>query len=83
MTQTPQKPQTPNERRAKVVFLIEYAFMLLCILTLWPVILGWSGTIYEVLQYVALVGLVFIFVRRMRRFRAARSDMENDAGQSE
>ena len=82
MTQTPQTPQTPNEKRAKVVFLIEYAFMLLCILTLWPVILGWSGTIYEVLRYVALAGLVFIFVRRMRRFRATRADMENAAGQS-
>jgi large-conductance mechanosensitive channel len=78
MTQT---PPTPEERRAKAVRLVEDAFILLCILTLWPVILGWSGTIYEVLLYVALAGLVFIFIRRMRRFRASREELENNAAQ--
>ncbi len=82
MAETPQTPQTPEEKRAKVVRLIEDAFILLCILTLWPVILGWTGVIYEVLLYVALAGLVFIFVRRIRRFRASRLELENDSAQS-
>ena len=60
--------------------LIEAAFILLCILTLWPVILGWTGTLYEVLLYVALAGLIFIFVRRVRRFRTSRMELENDSG---
>lgn len=60
--------------------LVEDAFILLCILTLWPVILGWTGTLYEVLLYVALAGLLFIFVRRVGRFRASRVELENDSG---
>ena len=79
---TTEPQQTPEERRAKVVRLIEDAFILLCIVTLWPVILGWTGRIYEILLYVALAGLVFIFVRRMRRFRTSRVELENDDGQS-
>ena len=78
MTET---PQTPEEKRAKVARLIEDAFILLCILTLWPTILGWTGMVYEVLLFVALAGLVFIFVRRMRRFHASRLELENDSGQ--
>ena len=70
MTQT---PQTPEKGSGKSVRLIEDAFILLCILTLWPVILGWTGTLYEVLLYVALAGLLFIFVRRVRRFRCRTS----------
>ena len=79
MTET---PKTPEEKKAKVARLVEDAFILLCILTLWPVILGWSGVVYEVLLYVALAGLVFIFARRIRRFRASRLELENDAVQS-
>ena len=79
MTET---PQTPEEKKAKVARLVEDAFILLCILTLWPVILGWSGVVYEVLLYAALAGLVFIFARRIRRFRASRLELENDAVQS-
>jgi Flp pilus assembly protein TadB len=69
---------TPEEKKAKVARLIEDAFILVCILTLWPVILGWTGVIYEVAMYVALAGLVFIFIRRMMRFRAARLELEGD-----
>ena len=75
MTQT---PQTPEKGSGKSVRLIEDAFILLCILTLWPVILGWTGTLYEVLLYVALAGLIFIFVRRVRRFRKAREELHGD-----
>ena len=77
MTQT---PQTPEKGSGKSVRLIEDAFILLCILTLWPVILGWTGTLYEVLLYVALAGLIFIFVRRVRRFRTSRMELENASG---
>jgi Flp pilus assembly protein TadB len=75
-----ENPQTPEEKRAKVVRLIEDAFILLCIVTLWPVILDWTGVVYDVLLYVALAGLVFIFARRIRRFRASRLELENDDG---
>ena len=75
MTET---PQTPEEKRAKVARLIEDAFILLCILTLWPVILGWNHLIYEILLYVALTGLVAIFYRRIKRFRQARDEFKKE-----
>lgn len=74
-------PPTPAEKKAKVARLVEDAFIVLCILTLWPVILGWTEEIYELLMYAALAGLVVIFVRRMRRFRAARLELEDNDGQ--
>ncbi|HJP32075.1 MAG TPA: hypothetical protein QGF95_16140 [Candidatus Latescibacteria bacterium] len=52
---------------------IEDLFILLCVLSLWPVILGWQHMLYEVLLYAALAGLVFVLVRRVRRFSQARN----------
>lgn len=57
--------------------LIEDIFILVSILALWPVVLGWQGLIYEIALYAALAGLIYIFIRRMRRFRAARQEMED------
>jgi Flp pilus assembly protein protease CpaA len=51
-------------------------FILLCVLSLWPVILGWTHILYQVLLYTALAGLVFILVRRVRRFSQARNDAD-------
>ena len=56
--------------------LIEDIFILVSILALWPVVLGWQGVIYELALYAALAGLVYIFFRRVRRFRAARDEID-------
>lgn len=71
----------PEEKREKRHKLIEDIFILLCIASLWPVVLGWTEPIYQYLLYVALAGLIFIFVRRIRRFHDARNalrDAETD-----
>lgn len=49
--------------------LIEDAFIILSILALWPAILGWEGLIYDLMKYGALVGLIFIFIRRRKRYK--------------
>jgi len=56
--------------------LFEDIFILVSILALWPVVLGWQGLVYEIALYAALGGLIYIFFRRMRRFREARQEME-------
>ena len=67
-----------EEQREKRYKLIEDLFILLCIVSLWPVVLGWTEPIYQYLLYAALAGLVFIFVRRIRRFHAARDALRDD-----
>lgn len=56
----------------------EDIFIILCIASLWPTIVGWTDPIYEFLLYGALLGLVAIFVRRVRRLRQARDELHND-----
>ena len=56
-----------DERRIWVA--LEDLFILLSIFALWPVILGWEGWVWEVLKYLAVAGLVWIFVRRVRRYQ--------------
>lgn len=70
---TPEREQQ-REKRHK---LIEDLFILLCIASLWPVVLGWTEPIYQYLLYAALAGLIFIFVRRIRRFHAARDALRD------
>jgi hypothetical protein len=48
---------------------LEEAFILLSIFAIWPGILGWEGWHWEAVKYLAVVGLVWIFVRRMRRYK--------------
>lgn len=60
----------------KKVRLAEDVFIVLCILTLWPVILGWDEPVYEFALYVALAGLLVIFFRRIKRFQKAKRDLE-------
>ena len=50
---------------------VEDAVIILCILPLWPFILGWSGVAWEVLLYADAALLVAVLIRRMRRARAA------------
>jgi hypothetical protein len=62
-----------NGRRGR---LFEDVFILFCVLSLWPVILGWDHILYQLLLYGALAGLVFVFVRRARRFSQARKSID-------
>ena len=48
---------------------LEEAFIVLSIFALWPGILGWDGWVWELVKYVAVIGLIWIFVRRMKRYR--------------
>ena len=87
-TQEPESTQEPDEspddnsganngpdtgRRGRR---LEDVFILFCVLSLWPVILGLDHILYELLLYSALAGLIFIFVRRARRFSQARKSID-------
>ena len=76
MTPTPE-PEDNGQKKSK---LIEDLFILLCIISLWPVVLGWTEAVYQYLLYVALAGLVWIFVRRIRRFHEARDALRDGDG---
>jgi len=69
----PEPEREDSEKRAK---LFEDIFIILCILSLWPAILSWRHPFFEYLLYVALIGLVVIFLRRLKRFRQARDELE-------
>jgi hypothetical protein len=60
----------------KKVRLAEDIFIILCILSLWPVILGWEEPVYEFALYVALAGLLVIFFRRVKRFKQAKGELD-------
>ena len=76
MTPTPE-PEDNGQKKSK---LIEDIFILLCIISLWPVVLGWTEAVYQYLLYIALAGLVWIFVRRIRRFHEARDARRDGDG---
>ena len=73
-------PAKADSKRNKRVRLLEDIFILICIVSLWPVVLGWQGLLYQAILYTALAGLVFIFYRRMNRFRDARREAESRGG---
>ena len=64
------RPEQPGRR----VRLVEDAFTLLCILTLWPTVLQWRHPAFTVVMYVALAGLLVIAYRRIRRFSRGRDE---------
>lgn len=70
--------EDPAADARKKVRLYEDLFILLCILALWPVILGWDEPVYEFALYVALAGLLVIFFRRVKRFRRASDQLHQD-----
>lgn len=70
MADSPQNPD-PGRRGRR----LEDAFILLCILSIWPTVLRWHHPVYEYLLYVALAGLVWILVRRVQRFRRTRDEL--------
>ena len=66
----------PTPDPQKKARLYEDIFIILCILSLWPVILGWDEPVYEFALYVALAGLLVIFFRRMKRFQKAKREID-------
>jgi hypothetical protein len=67
--------ESPGRSDGKPKHLLEDLFIILCILSLWPTILGWDGPFYDLFLYGALAGLLVIFYRRMKRFRQARDEL--------
>ena len=72
MTSVPPSSNPSNEKKQRR---FEDIFIILCIFSLWPVILGWRAPIYQFLLYAALIGLVVIFLRRIKRLRQAKDDL--------
>ena len=62
-----------GEKRSRI---FEDIFIFLCILSLWPTILNWRSSFSEYLLYMALVGLVVILFRRVKRFHPARDELD-------
>ncbi len=65
-----------NERPLWLI--LEDAFIIMCIGALWPGILGWESWFWVFVQYVALVGLVWILIRRIARYRDRQKENSND-----
>ena len=65
-TPPPIEPENKGRR-------LEDIFILLCVLTLWPVVLGLDHVLYEITLYGALIGLVVVLVRRVRRLISVRA----------
>ena len=80
MEQPPTPPPDSDGDTGKRARLLEDIFILVCILSLWPVVLGMQHPVYEALLYIALAGLVFIFYRRINRFRDARREADQGGG---
>ncbi|MBK36513.1 MAG: hypothetical protein CME26_13425 [Gemmatimonadetes bacterium] len=58
----------------RIWLVLEEVFLVLSVFVLWPRILNWPGLLWEVLQYLALVGLVWILIRRVRRYQKPRGE---------
>ena len=59
---------------SRVWIVLEDIFIMISILSLWPMILGWQGIVWESAKYVAAVGLLIIFARRVRRYNVRREE---------
>jgi hypothetical protein len=66
--------EQPNKRFGMA---LEDVFILLSVFALWPGILGWEGSFWPYLQYVAVAGLIWILTRRVGRYRE-RSESEQE-----
>ena len=71
-------PVPPQSDDDKPRHIYEDIFIILCILSLWPTVFGLQGPIYQWALAAALIGLVVILVRRVKRFRQAREELEQD-----
>ena len=68
-----------TERRQ---IIIEDIFIIISILALWPMILGWDEAVFQALKYISLAGLVYIFIRRLRRYKGRDRSAGTGAGYS-
>jgi len=59
--------------KRKWYVIVEDVVILLCILVLWPTVLGWEGSVFRILQWIALACLVVILTRRVRRIAKKRT----------
>ena len=73
-------PALSSKEKRSPARLAEDIFILVCIFTLWPKILGWRGIFFDALLYIALIGLVIIFVRRIKRIRTESEQREREMG---
>ena len=76
MTSIPPSDDSSNDKKKRR---IEDIFIIICIFSLWPVILGWREPIYEFLLYVAVIGLIIVFIRRIKRLRQANDHLNDDS----
>ena len=68
-----------QDDRSRLWIAVEDLFILLSILALWPAaILRWGGWGWQVVMYVAVAGLIWIFVRRLGRYRQRRGPEETN-----
>ena len=58
-----------EKQRKRLGRATEDLFIIMSVLALWPGILGWGGLGWQILKYAAVVGLVWILVRRVNRYR--------------
>ena len=49
--------------------LVERVFLLLCVGALWPTLLGWQGTWVRIVQFVVLVILAVMAIRKIVQWR--------------
>lgn len=75
MPDTPDPNGSSEATEGRHARMAEDVFVILCILSLWPAIFHWRSPFWEYVLYAALAGLVVIFVRRVRRFRQARDEL--------
>lgn len=72
MTTESPAPQEPENRGRR----LEDIFVLLSVITLWPVVMGWNHPVYQATLYLALIGLLIVLVRRVKRFNRARREAD-------
>ena len=66
-----------DEENKRLGMALEDLFILLSVFALWPGILGWEGALWQYVQYAAVVGLVWILVRRVNRYRTRSEDSDS------
>ena len=71
-------PQAGESRPVPWAIYVEDVVIILCILPLWPMLLGWRGLLWQALLYGSVPVLVAIFVLRWRRARAALEAMKEE-----
>lgn len=61
-----------GKEKKQLSVVLEDLFIFMSIFALWPIILGWQGWVWVILKYLALVGLIWIFFQRIKRYRSGQ-----------